>query len=58
MRTLIEIIIIGGLIYLGWEKSFKERMDQVRGSSAIKQTVRAVEKALPETPTPTPTPIP
>jgi hypothetical protein len=56
MRTLIEIIIIGGLIYLGWEKSFKERIDQMRGSSAIKQTVRAVEKALPETPTPTPIP--
>jgi hypothetical protein len=58
MRTLIEIIIIGGLIYLGWEKSFKERMDQVRGSSAIKQTMRAAEKTLADTPTPTPTPIP
>jgi hypothetical protein len=58
MRLLIEIIIIGGLIYLGWEKSFKERMDQVRGSSAIKQTVRAAERTLAGTPTPTPTPIP
>jgi hypothetical protein len=56
MRTLIEIIIIGGLIYLGWEKSFKERMDQVRGSPAVTETVRAVEKALPDTPTPTPIP--
>jgi hypothetical protein len=53
MRTLIEIIIIGGLIYLGWEKPFKERL---RGSAAIKETVRSVEKALPETPTPTPIP--
>jgi hypothetical protein len=58
MRLLIEIIIIGGLLYLGWEKPFGERMHQLRGSSAIKQTVRAVEKALPETPTPTPTSIP
>jgi hypothetical protein len=58
MRTLIEIIIIAGLIYLGWEKPFKERMHQVRGSSAIKQTVRAAERTLSETPTPSPTPIP
>jgi hypothetical protein len=57
MRTLFEIIIIGALIYLGWEKSFKERVDQVRGSSAIKQTVRAAERTLAEKPTPTPTPI-
>jgi hypothetical protein len=56
MRTLIEIIIVGGLIYLGWEKSFKERMDQVRGSSAIKQTVRAAERTLAATPAPTPSP--
>jgi hypothetical protein len=58
MRTLIEIIIIGGLIYLGWEKPFKERINQVRGSSAIKQTVRAAERTLAETPTPTSTPTP
>jgi hypothetical protein len=56
MRLLIEIIIIGGLIYLGWEKPFKERMDQVLGSSAVKQTVPAAERTLTETPTPTPTP--
>jgi hypothetical protein len=58
MRLLIEIIIVGALIYLGWEKPFKERMDQVRGSSAVKQTMRAAEKTLADTPTPTPTPIP
>ena len=28
MRTLIAIIIIGALIYLGWEKPFKERLHQ------------------------------
>jgi hypothetical protein len=58
MRTLIEIIIIGGLIYLGWEKSFKERMDQMRGSSAIKQTMRAAERTLAATPAPSSTPTP
>lgn len=58
MRLLIEIIIIGALIYLGWEKPFKERMHQLRVSPAVKQTMRAAEKTLAETPTPTPTPIP
>jgi hypothetical protein len=54
MRLLIEIIIIGALIYLGWEKPFKERIHQLRWSSAVKQTMRAAEKTLAETPTPTP----
>jgi len=27
VRLLIEIIIIGALIYLGWEKPFKEWVD-------------------------------
>ena len=56
MRTLIAIIIIGALIYLGWEKPFKERLHQLRWSSAVKQTMRATEKTLAETPTPTPIP--
>jgi Tfp pilus assembly protein PilO len=58
MRLLIEIIIIVALIYLGWEKSFKERLHQVRGSPAVKQTVSAAAKTLAETPTPTPKPTP
>jgi len=58
MRLLIEIIIIVALIYLGWEKPFKERMHQVRGSSAVKQTVSAAARTLAETPTPTPRPTP
>jgi hypothetical protein len=51
VRLLIEIIIIGALIYLGWEKPFKERVNQVRGISAAQRTLTA-------TPTPTPTPTP
>jgi len=58
VRLLIEIIIIGALIYLGWEKPFKERVDQVRGISAVKQTVSAAQRTLAATPTPTPTPTP
>jgi hypothetical protein len=56
VRLLIEIIIIGALIYLGWETPFKERVNQVRGISAVKQTESAAQRTLAETPTPTPTP--
>ena len=56
MRFLIEIIIIGALIYLGWEKPFSEWVNQVRGISAVKQTESAAQGTLAETPTPTPTP--
>jgi len=58
VRLLIEIIIIGALIYLGWEKPFKERVNQVRGISAVKKTVSAAQRTLAATPTPTPTPTP
>jgi hypothetical protein len=30
MRLLVEILIIGGLIYLGWEQPFKQRVDEAR----------------------------
>jgi hypothetical protein len=56
VRFLIEIIIIGALIYLGWEKPFSEWVNQVRGISAVKQTESAAQRTLAETPTPTPTP--
>jgi hypothetical protein len=56
VRLLIEIIIIGGLIYLGWEKPFKQRVNQVRGISAVKQSVSAMERTLTATPTPRPSP--
>jgi hypothetical protein len=56
VRLLIEVIIIGALIYLGWEKPFKERVNQVRGISAVKQTESAAQSAPAETPTPTSTP--
>jgi hypothetical protein len=58
VRLLIEIIIIGALIYLGWEKPFKERVNQVCGISAVKQTVSAAQRTLAATPTPTSTPTP
>jgi hypothetical protein len=40
MRLLVEILIVGGLIYLGWDTSFKQRVDQVHaGVNAVGQAV-------------------
>jgi len=43
MRLLIEIVIIGGLIYLGWEKPFKEWRNQVRAAVTSKQAPSSQE---------------
>jgi hypothetical protein len=40
------------------KKPFKERVNQVRVISAVKQTVSEAQKTLAATPTPTPTPTP
>ena len=52
MRTLTELFVIGALIYLGWEQSFKERVDQMRAKVTGQQT----QEIVPMTPTPTPAP--
>ena len=62
MRLLVEIVIIAGLIYLGWDTPFKQRVDQVR--SAVHTAGQAVSKktaapspgsiATPEASTPAP----
>ena len=63
MRFLIEVLIIGGLIYLGWEQPFKGRLQQVetavRGAAAskIKPTAIPQEPAAAPAATVTPTPI-
>ena len=62
MRLLMEIFIIGGLIYLGWELPFKQRVDQaqvaVRTAVRSKLPATAPEEpvATPVTRTPTPPP--
>jgi len=53
MRLLVEIFIIAGLIYLGWEQPFKEQVDQVRAKVTGKQT-----QATPQKLTPAPRPAP
>src|SRR5438552_3803932 len=38
MRFLCEIFIIGALLYLGWEKPYKQWIDEVRGNAAVART--------------------
>ena len=56
MRLLVEILIIAGLIYLGWEQPFKEQVDQVRAKVTGKQTQVAPQEIAPMKPTPRPAP--
>jgi len=56
MRLLVEIFIVGALIYFGWEKPFKESVDQVRSKLTGKPTAVAPQEAVPPPPTPTPAP--
>ncbi|PYJ24067.1 MAG: hypothetical protein DME99_00760 [Verrucomicrobia bacterium] len=53
MRLLVEIFIIGGLIYLGWEQPFKEQLDQVRAKVTAKQAQVAPQE-LTRRPAPAP----
>jgi hypothetical protein len=62
MRGLIELLIVAGIIYLGWSTPFKQRIDQVRaavhaaGQAVSKQaaTPSAEIAATPEAATPVP----
>ena len=61
MRGLVELLIVAGLIYLGWNMPFKQRIDQVRaaahaaGQMASKEATPFPEAAAtPEVPTPVP----
>jgi hypothetical protein len=56
VRLLVEILIVGGLIYLGWEQPFKERVDQVRARVTGKQAQVAPQEVVPGAPTPRPAP--
>jgi hypothetical protein len=61
MRGLVELLIVAGLIYLGWNTPFKQRIDQVRaGVHAAGQVVSREATPFPETAaTPeVPTPVP
>jgi hypothetical protein len=53
VRLLVEILVVGGLIYLGWEQPFKEQVDQVRARVTGKQTQVASQEIVSMTPTPT-----
>ena len=46
VRFLCEIFVVTGLLYLGWEKPFKQWVDQVRG--AVTPTVTSAPARLPQ----------
>ena len=61
MRGWVVLLIVAGLIYLGWNTSFKQRIDQVSaamhaaGQAASKEATPFPEQAAtPEVPTPVP----
>jgi hypothetical protein len=57
VRFLLEIFIIGGLIYLGWEIPFKQRIDQwtgVEAATPATSTSTAAASSIVATPTPVP----
>jgi hypothetical protein len=63
VRLLIEVLIIGALIYLGWEQPFKGRLEQVQtavraAASKIKPTAIPQKTPVPVAPRTTPTAIP
>jgi hypothetical protein len=56
VRLLFEILIIAGLIYLGWEQPLKGRLEQVQAAVRA-ATAAAASKLKPATPRETATPI-
>jgi hypothetical protein len=48
VRLFLEIVIIGALVYLGWEIPFKQRVDEITGKQTTTATSSpAVAPALP-----------
>jgi type II secretory pathway component PulM len=58
MRLLVEILVVGALIYLGWEQPFKERVEQVRARVTGKHTQVAPQEVATPTPKPAPRIVP
>ena len=56
MRTLAQIFIIAALIYFGWNKPFKDWVDDARRMLPGKPTEVAPQDVVPPRPTPTPAP--
>jgi hypothetical protein len=54
MRLLCEIFIIGGLIYLGWEKPFKEWIGQKSAQPSLIANTPAPQPILRVSPVPPP----
>ena len=62
MRLLVEILIVGALIYVAWDMPLKQRVDQVqaavRAAMPSKQPATAPQEPVVAPAAPTSTPIP
>lgn len=47
MRSLIEIVIVGALVALAWDKSISERIGEVVPALTAKQSSRVAMRATP-----------
>jgi hypothetical protein len=57
MRLLIEILVVGALIYLGWERPFKQWADQARAAVRSEQAAPGSQEGVSATATSTPIPL-
>jgi hypothetical protein len=57
VRLLVEILIVGGLIYLGLEQPLKDRIGQVREKVTGKEA-QVVQEIVSPTPRPAPRVVP
>ena len=54
MRLLCEMLIVGALIYLGWEKPLKEWIGQIPGASVFATSASRVQPGSGSNATPKP----
>ena len=47
MRLLCEIFVVGGLLYLGWEKPFKGWVNQVGGTPTVTSAPAQLQPTVP-----------
>ena len=57
MRLLCEILVIGALIYLGWEKPLKEWISQIPGAAVLATSASRVQPGSNATSKPSGSPL-
>jgi hypothetical protein len=47
MRLLVALVVVGGLIYFGWEKPFKQWAAELRAKEPMKQSASVAQESPP-----------